>query len=128
MEIYKEFERWLDKLLTENKMPEETMAYNFNIYEETEGEKLYSVQLIAADEFDGENDDWACSEVWSSEEDLFFIDFSDETDAGWKRCLDVVSGFVKEYLASGTNARILLAHKAVGVGFIDGDIEIVYNS
>ncbi|MGN0580701.1 MAG: hypothetical protein ACI4JE_07485 [Ruminococcus sp.] len=125
MEIYNEFAKWLDRLLTDNKMPESTAAFNFNLYEEAEGEKLYSVQLIAADEFDEDDEDWACSEGWTSEEDLFFIDFSDEADGDWKRCLDVVCELIKEYLSNGGNAQILLDAQAVGAGFVDGEIEII---
>ena len=54
MEIYIEFEKWLSKLL-ENDMPDNTAAYNFNIYEEED--ETYGVQLIASDEFSEDDDD-----------------------------------------------------------------------
>ena len=88
MEIYQEFEKWLNSLL-ENDMPENTAAYNFNIYEEDD--ETYGVQLIASDEFSEEDDDWACSEIWSSEEDIFYIDHSDEKDADRERGLEFIS-------------------------------------
>lgn len=85
MEIYLEFAKWLDGIFENNHMPKAVKAYCFNIYEEEDengaasGE--YGVQLIASDEFD-ENDggDWACSEIWSSEENIFYIDHSDEKE------------------------------------------------
>lgn len=124
MEIYEQFAKWLDNLLENNDMPDETAAYNFNIYDEED--ETYGVQLIAAGEFSEDDDDWACEEVWSSEEDIFYIDHSDEEDADSARGLEYISGLVTDYLASGNYARILLASKAVGCGFIDGDIELLY--
>lgn len=36
-EIYSGFENWLDNLLENNDMPADTKAFNFNLYEESEG-------------------------------------------------------------------------------------------
>ena len=97
MEIYLEFEKWLDNLLENNKMPEEAIAFCFNFYDEED--ESYGIQLIASDEFDAEDGgEWACSEVWSSEE---------------------------EYLENGKYKDILLEAKAVAMGFVDGDLEIL---
>lgn len=129
MEIYSEFKKWLDDLLENNDMPDTTKAFNFNLYEEAEGENIYGIQLIAADEFD-ENDggDWACSEVWSSGEDIFCVDSSDEEDTGWKQALKFISELVCDYLSEGTYKDILLGAEAVGIGFVDGDIDILYKA
>lgn len=124
MEIYLEFEKWLSTLLEENDMPDNTAAFCFNIYEEED--ETYGVQLIASDEFD-ENDggDWACSEVWSSEEDIFYIDHSDEENADYERGLQFVSGLIEDYLERGTYRDILLAAKGIGAGFVDGELRII---
>lgn len=125
MEIYLEFEKWLGNLLENNDMPENTEAFCFNIYEEED--ENYGVQLIASDEFD-ENDggDWACSEIWSSEEDIFYIDHSDEENAGKERGLEFVGGLICDYLERGSYRNILLGAKAVAAGFVDGDLEIIH--
>jgi hypothetical protein len=123
MEIYIEFEKWLSKLL-ENDMPDNTAAYNFNIYEEED--ETYGVQLIASDEFSEEDDDWACSEIWSSEEEIFYIDHSDEKDADRERGLEFISQLISDYLEKGEKADKLKAVKAVGAGFVDGDLKILY--
>ena len=127
MEIYLEFEKWLDNLLENSDMPDNTEAFCFNLYEEED--ETYGVQLIASDEF-SENDggDWACSEVWSSEEDIFYIDHSDEENAGWERGLEFISGLICDYLERGTYRNILLDTKAVGAGFVDGELEILYKA
>lgn len=125
MEIYLEFAKWLDNLLENNDMPEDTAAFNFNLYEE--GDDTYGIQLIASDEFDEDDGgDWACSEVWSSEEDIFCIDSSDEEDKSWQQALKFISGLICDYLENGKYRSILLSRKAVGVGFVDGEIDLLY--
>ncbi|MBR4022670.1 MAG: hypothetical protein IKI94_08805 [Ruminococcus sp.] len=121
--MYIEFEKWLSKLL-ENDMPDNTAAYNFNIYEEED--ETYGVQLIASDEFSEDDDDWACSEIWSSEEEIFYIDHSDEKDADRERGLEFISQLICDYLEKGEKADKLKAVKAVGAGFVDGDLKILY--
>ncbi len=130
MDIFDEFFAWLDGLFEENEMPAETKAYNFNLYDESDDENgnIYSVQLIAADEFDESDDEWPCCEVWSSEEDIFCIDTSDEPDTGRDRAEDFISELVKEYLASGRYREILTSAEAVGIGFVDGDLTLLYTA
>lgn len=125
MEIYLEFEKWLDNLLEANDMPENTAAFCFNIYEEED--ENYGVQLIASDEFnEDDGGDWACSEVWSSEEDIFYIDHSDEENAGKERGLEFISGLICDYLERGNYRNMLLGAKAVAAGFVDGDLEVLH--
>lgn len=123
MEIYDEFAKWLDNLL-KNDMPDSVIAYNFNIYDEED--ETYGVQLIASDEFSEDDDDWACSEVYTSEEDIFYIDHSDEKDADCERGLEFISQLVDMYINDGKFSDKLKDVKAVGAGFIDGDINIVF--
>jgi len=125
--IYEEFARWLDNLLENNDMPEETKGFSFNLYEESDEEHIYAVQLIASGEFDpgDENGDWACEEVWSSEEDIFTVDTSDEEDTGWKHAQELISEMIREYLTNGRYSRILSAAQGVALGFVDGGLEYI---
>ncbi|HOO06183.1 MAG: hypothetical protein II762_00285 [Ruminococcus sp.] len=129
IEVYEHFAAWLDALLENNDMPEETKAFNFNIYEDRSetGEPLYTIQLIAAGAFDPEDKDgeWACEEVWSSEEDLFALDFSDEENVDEKRVVSVFSQLCSEYLEKGTHRSTLLSAEGIGIGFVDGDLELL---
>ncbi|MDE6832820.1 MAG: hypothetical protein K2J39_01020 [Ruminococcus sp.] len=119
-EIYQSFAEWLDSLLEKNDIPADTKAFNFNIYDE-EGD-VYSVQLIASDRFDASDDEWACYEIWSSEEDLFFVDASDEDDKSGetfeKFATDMISGYITQ--------NDVLKRVPVGIGFVDGDLNIIY--
>lgn len=128
-EIYKAFEEWLNNIMKDN-MPDNVQAYNFNIYDETDesGKDLqtYGVQLIASNTFDEEDGgEWACNEIYSSEENIFCIDHSDEENADSKRGLEFISSLIKKYLDEGFYKDKFKQVKAVGAGFIDGDIEII---
>ena len=128
-EIYEEFSHWLDSLLENNDMPENTVDFNFNLYEQSEEDSVCGIQLIAADRFDPENgDDWACCEAWSSEEDIFCVSTADEDDRSWQGAQKLITEMISEYLENGKYGNILTAATAVGVGFVDGDIDIIYRN
>ncbi|MDE5621249.1 MAG: hypothetical protein K2O29_08375 [Ruminococcus sp.] len=127
-EIYSEFADWLDNLLENNDMPENTQAFNFNLYEESEDEYIYGVQIIASDRFDADDGDWACYEIWSSEEDIFCVSTSDEDDKGWQQFLKFMTEIVCDYLENGKHKDILFNSKGIGIGFVDGEIDIIYKA
>ena len=115
------FERWLDKVL-KKPLPSETVAVNFNLYEleERNGESCWSVELIGAEEFDEEDSDWACDEIFASER------FDWKEAAEWDEVLSKVTEQIRAYLENGKYAERLKAYQAVAVGFVDGDLNIVY--
>lgn len=123
-ELYEHFSAWLDALLENNDMPENTKAFNFNLYEESIEDSVYGVQLVACEAFDEEDSDWACEECWSSEEDIFCVELSDEEDKDWKAAQNLIKGWIGDYLESGKYAGILNSDP-VGIGFVDGDLEII---
>lgn len=127
MNIYEEFAHWLDDLLENNDMPESTQAYCFNLYEESDEDHIYGVQLVAAWEFDPEDKEgeWACEEVWSSGENIFTVDTSDEEDTGWSHAQELFKEMAEEYLANGKYADVIKGAKGVAIGFVDGDLEII---
>lgn len=123
-EIYNAFADWLNSLL-EKDMPENTKAYNFNLYEEED--ETYGIQLIASDRFqEDDGGEWACSEVYSSEEDIFYIDHSDEKNASCQRGMEFICSLINEYLENGKYSDKLKSSNAVGAGFVDGDIEVLF--
>ncbi len=124
MDIYVEFVNWLDNILENNDMPDETVSFCFNLYEESVEDSVYAVQLVACEAFDENDPDWACEECWSSEEDIFCVELSDEAEKDWKAAQKLITGWVKEYLGNGKYADILTS-KPVGIGFVDGVVEII---
>ncbi|MDE5833995.1 MAG: hypothetical protein K2H26_00585 [Ruminococcus sp.] len=122
-EIYSSFADWLDNLLENNDMPVDTKAFNFNLYEEDNN--VYGVQLIASDRFDVSDDEWACCEIWSSEEDVFFVDTSDEDDKTRETFEKFVNDMISYYIRRGAYGDVL-GFVPVGIGFVDGDLNIIF--
>ena len=117
--MYNEFEAWLDGALSVE-LPEDIAAFNFNLYED--GDNLWSIELIGASGFDAEDPDWACDEVFTNREEP--LSWSAETD--WENVLETMTVYVEKYLEEGKYADVLKSYDAVGIGFVDGDITIVY--
>ena len=117
--MYNEFEAWLDAALAVD-LPENIAAFNFNLYED--GDYLWSIELIGASRFDPEDPDWACDEVFTNREEP--LSWTAKTD--WSEILETMTQYVEKYLVDGKYADLLKEYEAVGIGFVDGDINIVY--
>lgn len=117
--MYEDFSAWLDEKL-ENGLPENAAAVSFNIYEEGDGG--WTIQLIASDRYDTEDDSWACYEVYSTGEDLFFW----ENDYPWEEAEEDALDLIRRYLEEGEYAQMLKSLRAVGAGFVDGDLHIMF--
>lgn len=126
--VYEKFAAWLDELF-KGGLPEGVAAFCFNLYEGTLDGPAFGVQPIASDRFDADDKygDWACYEIWSSDEDdMFFISLSDEEDKSGEHAQAIFAELIREYLKNGRNKYVLLNAKGVGIGFTDGDLEIIY--
>ncbi|WP_026507151.1 hypothetical protein [Butyrivibrio sp. MC2013] len=119
--MYLLFEEWLNGYLKKG-IPQEVVAVNFNIYEETGNN--WSIEIVGTGSFDEEDEDWACDEItnFGSRENLFTM----ESDEEWEVVLENVIEIIKEYLEKGKYASSLKGLTAVGTGFVDGNIEILY--
>ena len=96
----KDFFEWLD-LILKNELNSEIKAINFNLYS-----------------FDKDNDDWACDEVFTTRDQPFVI----ECESDWELVETFFISLVNEYLSSGK----LKEYQAIGIGFVDGDLHILY--
>lgn len=110
---------WIDRMLLQ-KFPEDTVALCFNLYECEDN--MWSIELIGTDEFDAEDDDWACDEVVAFRKNPFVFKFS----ADWEEVLEIVVRMIRKYLEKGIYADKIRHYKGVAVGFVDGDLEIIY--
>jgi hypothetical protein len=122
-DLFKDFSEWLDKVLEENNL-DSVIAFNFNLYE---GIDEYHIQLIGSDKFDVDDSDWACYEIFTTEENIFRID-SKYTGEEWYGALDFCIKIVTEYLKNGKNKDRLLEKRGAGIGFVDGDLYIIYSN
>lgn len=117
--MYIDFENWLNRVLDEN-VPIKGAAINFNLYEEAD--MNWSIQLISASSFDEEDPDWCCEEEFTTGEDLF----SWHHDTGWEEIFDISCDMIRKYLTEGKYSEELKKYEAVAIGFVDGDLEIIY--
>ena len=115
---YEQFAKWLDGFMDHGF--EEVVALNFNLYED--GDAKWSVELVGTASFDEDDDDWACDEVFSNRETPLVW----EENADWETILSKVQEFIRRYLEHGEYSDIMKENQAVAVGFVDGDLEIVY--
>ncbi len=123
--MFERISEWLDDVLehaVETGIPDEVIAFGFNLYED--GDYEWSMELIGTSEFDADDEDWLCNEV---------TDFGTREEpfrwcqkAEWNEVLGDITCILKEYLNSGEHADVLKEKSGIGVGFVDGDVEILY--
>ena len=119
--IFDEVSEWLDGVL-ETGISNEVTAFGFNLYDD--GDYNWSMELIGTSEFDINNEDWLCNEV--TDFDTRDNPFQWCKKAEWEEILNDITCALKEYLKSGKYADVLKAKSGIGVGFVDGDVEILY--
>lgn len=112
------FNAWLDKILKED-FSDDMVAVNFNLYEHRDDN--WSMEFIGTSRFDEEDEDWACDAVVSSHERFFIVAVT-----SWEVILNDAIIFLNNYLDVGKYADKLKAYQAVGVGFVDGNISILF--
>ncbi|MBR0342770.1 MAG: hypothetical protein IJH64_11100 [Oscillospiraceae bacterium] len=119
--MYSEIESWLDNVLN-TEIPDDTKGFIFNLYDD--GDDNWSMEVVATSRFDENDPDWGCDEI----DDFGTRDepFSWEEQAGWETIQDKCSEIIAEYLSNGEYSGVLKKAEGVGVGFVDGDLEIIY--
>lgn len=113
---------WIDNVLNSD-IPDNIAAFCFNLYEEGNGS--WSMELVGANGFDLESEDWPCDEVtdFKSRENPYKW----EENCSWEEALAHIVKVLKKYLANGKHAELLKSRTGVGVEFVDGNIEILYS-
>jgi shikimate kinase len=110
---------WIDQCLSEP-MDKAVIAFSFNLYEP------YAIELIGSSEFGAEDSDWACSEDFIPSKRKIKIP-KRVCSGDWEECLETMPLLVKKYLASNRiGAKTLQSGKAVAIGFVDGDLEVIH--
>jgi hypothetical protein len=118
----KDFETWIDGVFSRG-VGSAIAAFNFNLYEEVDA---FSVKLIGAPSFDEEDSDWACEDILDIEVQRFRLPFQ-VVGSDWHSALTTVQEWLTAYLQSGSvGAARLKESEAVAVGFVDGDLELVW--
>ncbi len=114
---------WLDEAL-KNGSPDNVVALCFKIYECENCN--WRLELIAADNYDKNNDDWACNAVCDfGTRDKPFI-WGEPPRSKWEFVKNKIVLALNEYLKNGKYADILESKKCVCVGFVEGDLTVIH--
>jgi hypothetical protein len=116
-----DFFTWIDQALLVD-LPSTVQAFNFNLYE---GKGEWHVQIVGTGSFSVEDEDWACDEVFTTGENIFVVNRK-EAGQGWEDALKYFVALARTYLKGGKHAALLKSKKGVGIGFVDGDLELLY--
>jgi len=102
------------------------VAFHFNLYE---GRNSVRVQLVGTDSFvpgsDPERDYWPGTTTFSTGEELFDIPYA-VAGSGWREWLQTSMDFARAYIANGSRSSILKSTRGVGMGFVDGDMHVLW--
>ena len=114
-----QYHQWIENVLSSN-LPSNINGIAINLYE---GPDSFDAELIATPEFDAENEDWACNDIFMS--DRFEFPHKD-IGHNWEIALNKIVQSTKDYIANNTKgAQFLSTVKGVGVGFVDGNLVMV---
>ena len=120
--MYHKLSKWLNCLLKQT-IPDEVTAFCLNLHDDGNGK--WSMELIGTGRFDLDDPDWPCDEVtdFNTSENPFVWSGS----SNWDDVLSEMVGVMREYLRAGKYAALLKSRRGVGIGFVDGDIEILFH-
>lgn len=96
------------------------VALNFNLYEDQDS--FWAVEIVGTSSFDENDADWACDEVFVTRDNPFTWEEETDCDA----ILEEVIEWIGDLMDDTVLMEMLERLQGIGVGFVDGDIEIVY--
>ena len=70
-------------------------------------------------------DYWPSAETFSTGEDIFEVPFS-VAGPDWEAWLHTLTDLLNGYLADGSRSDVLRNSKGVGMGFVDGDMHVLW--
>lgn len=119
------FYSWISKSLS-REIPPETIGIHFNFYE---AEGSVHIQLFGMSSYKSEKhpvrDYWPGEETFSTEEDVFDYPLG-ELGGSWEYWLESLLALLKEYIELGKMSPLLRQYQAVGAGFVDGDMYLIW--
>ena len=109
---------WIDRSLAES-IDSSVIAFCFDLYAPD------GIELIGSSLFDPNDRNWANSEDFVPSQRG--MDIPENFCSGNRQeHLQIMTDFIKKYLASGTRgAMLLLSCRAVAIGFVDSDLKII---
>jgi hypothetical protein len=125
MTFEENFRTWLAQALSEP-IPASVSAYSFNLFEYPETPEVkFGIELIGTGSFDPADADWACDEVWEPAERRLEIP-TIYSSREWEECQRRLHNLVLSCIDFQPGGAILRQKQAVGLGFIDGELQLVW--
>ncbi|WP_390342646.1 hypothetical protein ACFJIS_20190 [Variovorax boronicumulans] len=122
--LFADLAAWIDSVLSAP-LPEGIAAFHFNLYDSS---TTYDLELVGAPTYDPEDPDWACDDIFMSSSPRFEI-ASEAVGPDWEAGLQAISQMILRYLdAASAGAARLKASRAVSLGFVDGDLHLVWRA
>jgi hypothetical protein len=121
------FNDWLNLALS-SPIPDEVQAFSFNLFEPAfVDDTKFGVELVGAGAYTPENTDWACDEIWEAKPRQLNIPRYISGDE-WEACLALIKKQVQTLLSSdGSISTALKSRQAVALGFVDGDLDVLWS-
>ena len=116
------FTKWLDQSVPAD-LPSGVRGFSFNLTEAMPGE--LEIELIGAERFDTDDEDWACEEIWEPTQRSIEIS-NVAVGNSWEEVLERMAEMVMDYLSSGARSATLKSADGVGIGFVDGNLKILW--
>ena len=116
---YSELETWLNEVM-QMTIPDDVVAFCFNLYEDAN--KSWTLELIGASSFDTTDNDWARDEVFTTRDKP--LTWNDNKE--WQDVLMMIKRLLKDYLEKGKSGKVLKGRQGLAVGFVDGDLTLLY--
>lgn len=120
------FTSWL-AVATKPPISDEVKAFAFNLYEPAGKPNVkFGIELIGAGHFNEDDPDWPCDEIWEPQPRGIDIPVS-YSGTDWESCLDKMKTLVATLLSKNDAVALKLkVVEGIGIGFVDGDLEIVW--
>lgn len=116
----RDFNDWMTRLNKAESPGQEIVAFNYGLFETTEG---YTIYLIGAKLFDETNEEWACDVDFQPKEKYLPINPNWTRGLKWHQMLDKAVDTISKYMRSKDfEVSILRNAKAVTTGFDDGNL------
>lgn len=118
---YDGFQKWLDAQIPKYPL-DNAVAVHFNLYEDANDQ--WSVELVGTSAFSPNDPGWACGEVFATRNNPYVI----RRAVAFQEILEIFKKCVVTYLNKGAYKNKLKEKAGVGIGFVDGDLEILYQN
>lgn len=115
------FNLWINKLNQTENIETEITAFNFGLFETTDG---YSIYLIGSKNYDPTDDDWATNVDFEPKDKYLHFDIDLVIDKDWEELLKISVELIEKYVSSDDfKTSILKNAMAITTGFDGGDLQ-----